>query len=87
VFFGYICAKRGRPLTASFVNAILKSVEFSSGPVESLVPLNARRSVDQFAFALAKGHTGSRSGNAEFPFNFGTPYFEGNGDSDRSFND
>lgn len=87
VFFGYICAKLGRPLTDSFVNSILKSVEFSGKPVESLVPLNARRSVDQVAFALAKGQPGSRSGNAEFPFNFGTPYFEGDGDNDKSFKD
>lgn len=81
VFFGFICAKPGKPLTDSFISSILKSVEFSGKPVESLVPPNARRSIDQVAFQMAKGQIGSRSGNAKFPFNFGTPYFEGDGDS------
>lgn len=89
VFFGYICARPGKPLTDSTVVSILKSVEFSGQPVESLVPVNARRSVDQVAFSMAKGHAGSRTGNAKFPFYFGTPYVENDGDddNDNSFKD
>jgi len=85
VFFGYICARPGKPLTDAFVDSILKSVVFANVPVESLVPVHARRSIDQVAFSMAKGQPGSRTGNAEFPFNFGTPYFEGDGDNESSF--
>jgi hypothetical protein len=87
VFFGFICAKPGNQLTNSFVGSILKSMEFSGEPVETLVSLNARRRVDQVAFGMAKGQIGSGTGNAKFPFNFGTPYFESDGDSDSSFSD
>jgi hypothetical protein len=89
VFFGYICARPGKSLTDSTVASILKSVQFSGQPVESLVPVNARRSVDQVAFSMAKGQPGSRTGNAEFPFYFGTPYVENDGDDDNgnSFKD
>ena len=81
VFFGYICAKGGKPLSDASVAALLKSVTFDQGPVERLVPVNSRASVDQLAFATAKGTPGSATGNAEFPFYFGRTYWEGDGDS------
>jgi hypothetical protein len=77
VFFGYICAKPGKQLSDPAIASLLKSVAFPTTPVERLVPPNGRRSVDQVAFAAAKGTSGSPTGNAKFPFNFGRTYFDG----------
>lgn len=81
VLFGYVCAKPGQNLSEQRVAALLKTVVVSKRPGESFVPTNPRRSVDQVAFNTAKGSTGSTGGNAEFPFNFGTPYFGEDGSS------
>lgn len=84
VLFGYVCAKPGQKLSEQRVAALLKNVAVSERPGESFVPPGSRRSVDQVAFNTAKGGNGSTGGNAEFPFNFGTPYFgeDGNAFSD-----
>lgn len=79
VFFGYVCAKPGRQLTDTGVASLLRSVTFPTTPVERLVPVNAQRNVDRMAFATAKGSEGSATGNANFPFNFGRSYFDGDG--------
>ncbi|MPY74979.1 MAG: hypothetical protein GEU87_12030 [Alphaproteobacteria bacterium] len=83
VFFGYLCAKPGRQLTDQGVASLLGSVSFPTSPVEALVPVNGQRSTDRTALAAAKGAAGSSTGNAKFPFNFGTTYFDG-GDNSRS---
>jgi hypothetical protein len=77
VFFGYICAQPGKELAVSKAAAIIASVRFSGKSPESLVPVDSRRSVDEAAFAAAKGVAGGTSGNSKFPFNFGTVYTEG----------
>lgn len=77
VFFGYICAPTGKPLDEKKAVALIASVRFSQKSPESLVPVDGRRSVDRAAFAAAKGVPGGSTGNAEFPFNFGTIYVEG----------
>lgn len=77
IFFGYVCAKDGKPLSETSVAALLRSVTFDPRPSEALVPVNGRRSVDQVAAAAAKGSPGAASGNSQFPFNFGRPYFDG----------
>lgn len=77
VFFGYLCAKGGTPLSETSVAALLRSVTFDPKPVEALVPVNGRSSVDQVAAGAAKGATGAASGNSQFPFNFGRSYFDG----------
>lgn len=79
VFFGYACARPGKPLDVSKAVALIASVRFSDQPVESLVPVNSRRSVDRSAFAAAQGVSGGSTGNAKFPFDFGTVYVEGDG--------
>jgi hypothetical protein len=80
VFFGYICAQPGKQLAVSKAAAIIASVRFSGKSSESLVPVNSHASVDQAAFAAAKGVPGATTGNAAFPFNFGTVYTEGSND-------
>jgi hypothetical protein len=88
VFFGYLCAKDGKPLSETSVAALLRNVTFDPKPVESLVPVNGRRSVDQVAASAAKGAPGAASGNSQFPFNFGRSYFDGDNsrNSDRRSN-
>jgi hypothetical protein len=83
VFFGYICAKPGKPLTDAAVASLLKSVTVPTTGPERLVPVNARRNVDQVAYAAAQGANGAATGNAKFPFNFGRTYFDG-GDNSKS---
>ncbi len=77
VFFGYICAQPGKELAVSKAAAIIASVRFSGKSPESLVPVDSRASVNEAAFAAAKGVPGGTTGNAAFPFNFGTVYTEG----------
>ncbi len=81
VFFGYVCPKLGKSLTVASVAALLKSVTFSREPVEHLVPVDGRASIDPAAMAAAEGSPGSDTGNAKFPFNFGRAYWEGDGGS------
>ena len=82
VLFGYICAKPGADLSEKRVADLLRSTIVNERPGSSFVPVNPRRRVDQLAFNTAKGTAGAAGGNAEFPFNFGTPYFEGEDGSD-----
>ena len=77
ILFGYVCAQPGQQLSEERVASVLKGVRISDRASESFVPVRGRRSVDQIAFNTAKGAPGTPTGNAEFPFNFGTPYFEG----------
>lgn len=77
VFFGYVCALPGKSLAEAEVAKLLGSVRFDQRPVESLIPVDGRASVDQVAFSAAKGSADAETGNAEFPFNFGRVYFEG----------
>lgn len=77
VLFGYVCAKPGDTLSEQRIAKTLKGVRISKRNSESFVPVNRKRSVDQIALNTAKGTTGNPNGNAKFPFNFGTPYFEG----------
>jgi hypothetical protein len=80
VFFGYICAQPGKQLATAKATAIIASVRFSGRSPESLVPVDSRHSVDEAAFAAAKGVPGGTTGNSKFPFNFGTVYVEGSPD-------
>jgi hypothetical protein len=77
VFFGYICAPPGKPLNEDMAATLLGSVRFTVQNAEKLVPVDARRSIDQSAFDAAKGVPGGATGNAKYPFNFGTIYVEG----------
>jgi hypothetical protein len=72
VFFGYVCAKPGAKLSEKRVAALLAGASISERPGESFVAPGTRRQVDQLAFNTARGVAGSVTGNAEFPFNFGT---------------
>jgi len=80
VFFGYICAQPGKRLDNARAAAIIASVRFSGRQPESLVPVNSRSSIDQTAFATAKGVPGGTTGNGKFPFDFGRTYTEGGPD-------
>jgi hypothetical protein len=82
VYFGYVCAKPGKNIASQKLAGIVASVRFSGESPESLVPVDGHRSVDPAAISEAKGAPGSGTGNAEFPFNFGTVYQEG--DNERS---
>jgi len=80
VFFGYLCAQPGKQLDQAKARAIISSVRFSGRMPESLVPVDARASIDEAAVATAKGVPGGVTGNSKFPFNFGTIYVEGGND-------
>lgn len=77
VYFGYICAPPGAPLNEGMAAKLIGSVRFAVKDPESLVPVDGRRSVDRAAFDAAKGVPGGSTGNAKYPFNFGTIYVEG----------
>ncbi len=77
VLFGYVCAKPGQPLSEQRIATVLEGVQISKRHSETFVPVQRKRSVDQIALNTAKGTAGTATGNAKFPFNFGTPYFEG----------
>ncbi len=77
VLFGYVCAKPGDRLSEERIAQALKGLRISKRNSESFVPVNRKRSVDQIALNTAKGTPANPVGNAQFPFNFGTPYFEG----------
>ncbi len=79
VLFGYVCAKPGDTLSEQRIAQALKGLQISKRNSESFVPVNRKSSVDQIALNTAKGTTGNPTGNVQFPFNFGTPYFEGEG--------
>ncbi len=72
VLFGYVCAKPGATWSEKRVIALLEGVSVSGRPGESFVAPGTRRQVDQLAFNTAKGGVGAATGNAKFPFNFGT---------------
>jgi hypothetical protein len=82
VLFGYVCAKPGAKLSERKVAALLGDTRISDRFGSTFVPVNPHRRVDQLALNTAKGTPGSIGGNAEFPFNFGTPYFEGEAGDD-----
>ena len=84
VLFGYLCASPGKPLRQPEVAALLEGVTVSQRLGESFVHAGVRARTDQIAFSAARGSAGSKTGNAEFPFNFGTPYFEGDDMDDYS---
>ena len=71
VLFGYICTKPGAAISQARIATLLSSLSVSPRPGESLRPVGPRRDIDQAAFDTAKG-TGGTTGNAEFPFDFGT---------------
>ena len=77
VFFGYVCGKPGNALRPATVAKLLESVKISQRSGNSLVPVGARRDVNQAAFDTAKGSAQTALGNAKFPFNFGRVYVEG----------
>ncbi len=80
LFFGYMCAKPGKPLAADRVETILMSVTFDQRFGHTFARPGQTASVNQAAVALASGSTGSATGNSEFPFEFGTQHTE-SGDS------
>lgn len=77
IYFGYACAQPGKTVATDTLVRIVKSVRLSGVSRESLVPVDSRRSIDPLAISEAKGTPGGATGNAEFPFNFGTIYQEG----------
>jgi hypothetical protein len=77
VYFGYACARPGKNISTDALARIVASVRFSGESPESLVPVEGRASVDPAAISAAKGSPGGTTGNAKFPFNFGTVYQEG----------
>lgn len=79
VYFGYACAQPGKNVSTEALAGIVASVRFSGKPRESLIPVDSRRSIDPIAISEAKGTPGGTTGDAEFPFNFGTVYQEGDG--------
>lgn len=84
VYFGYACAQPGKTVSTETLVRIVESVRFSGRSRESLVPVDGRRSVDPIAISEAKGTPGGATGDAEFPFNFGTVYQEGDNGSERT---
>ena len=81
VFFGYVCAKPGKQLSEATAARIIGSVRFSQELRERLAPVNGHARVDPVAYAEAKGSPGASTGNAAFPFDFGTVYSEDGDDS------
>lgn len=81
VFFGYMCAKAGQPITKNQVESILKGVTLDRRSGHKFVKPGQRASTDEAAFALASGASRKGVGNHKFPFEFGTQYEEGDGDS------
>jgi len=77
VYFGYVCAKPGKQLAEAAAVKLISSVRLNPESGDRLVPVEARSSVDQAAFAAAHGTPGGSTGNIKFPFNFGTVYVEG----------
>ena len=72
VLFGYACTKPGASISQARIATLLSRLSVSPRPAESLLPVRPRRDIDQAAFDAAKGTTGGKTGNAEFPFDFGT---------------
>jgi hypothetical protein len=70
-------------LSEKSVAALLASVSISDRPGESFVAPGTRRKIDPRAFNTARGIAGSLTGNAEFPFDFGTTVEESENGSDR----
>ena len=84
VFFGYMCAKPGQPLSQTQVESILKGVTLDNRFGHTFVKPGQRASTDEAAHALASGTGRAGTGNHKFPFEFGTQYSGEDGDSDSS---
>jgi len=74
VAFGYICKKQSHPLTkdqiAEFVGGLnISAMEYSG----HALPVAGHSEIQAGALEVAKGSDG-KTGNAEFPFDFGFPY-------------
>ena len=82
IYFGYACAQEGKTVSTETLVRVVESVRLSGVSRESLVPVDGRRSIDPIAISEAKGTPDGTTGNAKFPFNFGTVYQEG--DNERS---
>jgi hypothetical protein len=82
IYFGYVCAQPGKTVSTQALVKIVASVRLNGESPESMVPVDGRSSIDPAAISEAKGAPGGATGNAEFPFNFGTVYQEG--DNERS---
>lgn len=76
VVFGYLCAKGGRPLAADRIEAILKGLTIDQRFGHTFVKPGQVSRVDSAAMAMAAGDSGTKTGNHEFPFEFGTQYTE-----------
>ena len=72
VLFGYVCTKPGASISEARLATLLSAISVSGRPAESLRPVGARRQVDQAAVDAARGAGAAATGNADFPFNFGT---------------
>lgn len=81
LFFGYVCAGPGESLSGGRVEALLKSVRIDRRMGHTFVKPGMRASIDQKAHDIATGAARPGTGNARFPFNFGTTFSEGDGDS------
>lgn len=81
VVFGYACAKSGEALSADRVEALLKSVRIDRRFGHTFVKPGMQATFDPAAYAIATGSAQPGTGNAKFPFDFGTTYSEGEGDS------
>lgn len=84
VFFGYVCAAPGEPLSGKRVEALLKSVRIDRRFGHTFVRPGMRAKFDAAAHAIAIGTARPGTGNMGFPFNFGTTYTENNGDHFRN---
>lgn len=81
VFFGYMCAKNGQPLSQDLVESALKGVKLDDRFGHTFVKPGQRASKDEAAFSLASGTGRAGTGNNKFPFEFGTQYSGEDGDS------
>jgi hypothetical protein len=84
VFFGYVCAASGKTLSGDRMEALLKSVRINWRFGHTFIRPGMQAKFDATAHAVATGSTRPGTGNAEFPFNFGTTYTENNGDHFRN---
>jgi len=79
IAFGYFCQKQDRPLTANQATAFLDAIDITGIEKNaSELPQNGNASVDAKTLKLAQGSDGY--GHKDFPFDYGFPYEEDNGD-------
>jgi len=79
LFFGYICAEPGQALSSDRTEELLKSVRIDQRFGHTFVKPGMRASFDKNAHDIATGSIRAGTGNAMFPFEFGTTYSEGDG--------